>query len=165
MSTTIAELNQSREDSHESFYKIGEVADITGLTQRSIRYYEERGLLHAPTRTQGDYRLYSKADINRLEDIVRLKSLLGFSLAEIKEIVEGVEALGHIHSEYHAADDVATRLLKLDEATDLTRKHLAMLEAKVGQMVVMQEELNTKLLRYIEKREELMGELAGDDEA
>ena len=68
-----------------SYFQIGEAAERTSLTQRTLRYYEEKGLLKTPTRMDGGFRLYSDEDLDRLERIKELKDLLGFSLADIKE--------------------------------------------------------------------------------
>jgi DNA-binding transcriptional MerR regulator len=141
--------------SDETYLLIGEVAEATGLTQRTIRYYEELGLLPPPSRTQGDYRLYSESDVSRLREIVRLKRLLGFTLSEIKEIVEGDEARSQLHSEYHATDNAATRLLKLDEARSVTIGQLAMVERKLDQMRDLRDDLIARLARYEQKRLEL----------
>ena len=72
---------------HEGYLQIGEAADSVGLTQRTLRYYEEKGLLDPPSRMDGGFRLYSPVDVERLNRITELKSLLGFSLAEIKEMI------------------------------------------------------------------------------
>jgi MerR family transcriptional regulator, repressor of the yfmOP operon len=144
-----------RELRGETFLKIGEVADLTGLTQRAIRYYEEFGLLPSPTRTQGDYRLFSVVDIARLEEIVRLRSLLGFSLAEIKQMVESEEARSQLRAEYKATEDIRTRLLKLAEATGVTERQLALLERKLAQMMQLRNDLTARLARYEQKRLEL----------
>ncbi len=67
-------------------YKIGKVASITGLSLRTIRYYDEQGLLSAK-RTAGGQRYYSDQDIVYLKRIVELKHL-GFSLDEISKIIK-----------------------------------------------------------------------------
>ena len=66
--------------------KIGELAQVTGLTPKTIRYYELLGLLHTPARTESGYRLYRTEDLDRLEFIKKAKRL-GFSLDEIKDIL------------------------------------------------------------------------------
>src|SRR5581483_11078184 len=68
------------------FMQIGEVADRTGLTQRPLRYYEEKGLLRPPSRMEGGFRLYTEDDLERIEQVKKLQKLLGFSLAEIKHM-------------------------------------------------------------------------------
>ena len=68
--------------------KIQEVASELGLTTRSIRYYEELGLLSPAARSDGAYRLYDASDIDRLRFIKGLRDDAGFSLAEISQLLE-----------------------------------------------------------------------------
>src|SRR6185312_16903066 len=57
--------------------RIGDVARLVGTTPRTIRYYEEKGLLPpAPGRPAGQHRVYEQADVERLREILRLKELL-----------------------------------------------------------------------------------------
>ena len=65
---------------------IGELAKELRLNPKTIRYYEEVGLLPEPRRSESGYRLYSKYEIERLRLVKRAK-LLGLTLAEIREIV------------------------------------------------------------------------------
>jgi DNA-binding transcriptional MerR regulator len=67
--------------------KIGELARQTGLSIKTIRYYESRGLLEQPPRTEGGYRLYGPEEVGRLRFVQRAK-LLGLTLEEIRELVE-----------------------------------------------------------------------------
>ena len=68
--------------------KIGEVASLTGMSVKTIRYYEEIGLLQpTTTRSESGYRLFSSQILNRLAFIKRSQSL-GLSLSEIREILE-----------------------------------------------------------------------------
>lgn len=72
--------------------RIGEVASRSGLTHRTLRHYDEIGLLRPSGRTDVDYRLYSRDDVSRLLSIQQLKAL-GLSLAEIAAALdEGVDA-------------------------------------------------------------------------
>jgi DNA-binding transcriptional MerR regulator len=75
------------EITEHSRLKIGELAHQTGLTIKTIRYYESRGLLDQPPRTQGGYRVYGPEEVARLRFVQRAK-LLGLTLMEIKELVE-----------------------------------------------------------------------------
>lgn len=142
------------------YLRIGEAAERTGLTQRTIRYYEELGLLPPPGRTQGDFRLFSDADIQRLRDVSRLKQLLGFSLAEIKKIIEGEERINTLRSEYRATEDVPTRLSLLDDALALTNSQLSLLEKKMSLMAEMKAELEARRDRYQERRRSLVSDSA-----
>ncbi len=70
----------------EARLRIGELADRAGLNAKTIRYYEEIGLLPEPARSTGGYRLYSAADAERLRFIKGVQRL-GFSLGEIGEVL------------------------------------------------------------------------------
>jgi MerR family copper efflux transcriptional regulator len=66
--------------------QIGQVAERTGLSLRSIRWYEQEGLVGPTTRTGGGFRLYSEHDIARLVVITQMKPL-GFSLDEMRQLL------------------------------------------------------------------------------
>src|SRR5256886_11992301 len=70
-----------------NLFTIEQVAARTGLTKRPLRYYEEVGLLPPNRRTQGNYRRYNEEDIQRLERNNKLRGLLRFSLADIRELL------------------------------------------------------------------------------
>ncbi|MFZ5632283.1 MAG: MerR family transcriptional regulator [Bacillota bacterium] len=70
----------------KDFYQISELAEEFGVTTRTIRYYEEVGLLN-PHRTNGSHRIYTNRDRARLKIILRGKKF-GFPLAEIKELLD-----------------------------------------------------------------------------
>lgn len=71
---------------------IGEVADRTGLSHRTIRYYEEMGLVTPAGRTEGGFRLYDEAGIDRLLLITPMKPL-GFSIEEIGELLTALDTV------------------------------------------------------------------------
>jgi DNA-binding transcriptional MerR regulator len=72
--------------------KIGEVAERVGLSLRTIRYYEEEGLVVPDSRTEGGFRLYSRTAVDRLELIKRMKPL-GFSVEEMVEVLSALDTL------------------------------------------------------------------------
>src|SRR5512146_603327 len=114
----------------EEYLRIEQVAAQTGLTKRTLRYYEEIGLLAPPTRTEGGDRLYSQDDIQHLERIKRLKDLLGCSLAEIRESAEAEEEREHVRTEWRQATDPRAKLTSLDKSEELTLRKLRMVEEK-----------------------------------
>ena len=61
-------------DNATARFQIGEVADRTGVTQRALRFYEERGLLRPPERMEGGFRLYSENDVSRIAYIRQLQN-------------------------------------------------------------------------------------------
>jgi len=68
--------------------RIGDVASLVGTTPRTIRYYEEIGLLPAArSRPSGRHRVYTEADVERLREVMRLKDLLGLSLEELRMLL------------------------------------------------------------------------------
>ncbi|MFV2198671.1 MerR family transcriptional regulator [Nocardiopsis sp. LOL_012] len=72
--------------------RIGEVAERTGLSLRTIRYYGEVGLVAPSARSQGGFRLYTASDVDRLQLIKRMKPL-GFSLEETRDLLVAVDGL------------------------------------------------------------------------
>ena len=100
-----------------SHVRIGEIAAQVGLNPKSIRYYEDIGLLPNPPRTEAGHRLYGNADRERLRFITKAKSI-GFTLREIREILalrdRGEEPclhLGQILDRKLAAIELHLRLL------------------------------------------------------
>jgi DNA-binding transcriptional MerR regulator len=144
------------------YLQIGEVAEQTGLTQRTLRYYEEMGLLDPPTRQTGNFRLYSPEDVARVREIVRLKQLLGFSLAEIKTIRDAQAQLSVLRSEYRSTPDARQRLDALNRSETLVRRQLELVEQKMAQMETMRAELVEKLQRYDTLRPGLMEALSAE---
>ena len=128
--------------------QIGEVAERTGVTQRTLRFYEEKGLLKPPSRLEGGFRLYSEEDVQRVEQIRRLQTLLGFTLAEIKEMVEAEEVKMQIRAEYRRDADVADRKAQIQRAVDVTRGQVSVIEHKLQALEEMKAHLDEKLAAY-----------------
>ena len=131
-----------------SYFQIGEAAERTSLTQRTLRYYEEKGLLKSPSRMDGGFRLYSDEDLDRLERIKELKDLLGFSLADIKEMLEADDVKTQIRSEWRRDADGAEKAAKIRVAREVTLKQLALLNEKMGKMESMRDQLAERIGKY-----------------
>jgi len=86
--------------------QIGEVAERTGLSLRTIRYYEEMGLVEPSARTAGGFRLYSDTDVSRLQLIKRMKPL-DFSLEEMRDVLRILDSFDSAEGEEGAAQAVA----------------------------------------------------------
>jgi DNA-binding transcriptional MerR regulator len=134
--------------SDDTYFQIGEAAERTGLTQRTLRYYEEKGLLHAPERMEGGFRLYSQEDIERLERIKELKDLLGFSLADIKEMLDAEDVRLQIKAEWRKDADAAEKAARIRVSREMTLKQLALVEEKLTRMAAMRDELAERIKRY-----------------
>ena len=88
--------------------RIGELAELTGTTPRTIRYYEEIGLLGGGgDRVQGKHRVYTEADVERVREIVRLRDLLGLSLEQLAQLLEAESARAEIRRRASAATEDA----------------------------------------------------------
>jgi MerR family transcriptional regulator, repressor of the yfmOP operon len=144
----------------DGFWRIEQVSARTGLTKRTLRYYEEIGLLAPPTRTEGGYRLYSEDDIQHLQRIKRLKDLLGFSLDKIREIAQAEEEREQVRAAWASESDPHTRLAWMDHMADLTRQQLRLIEEKLVGLQDMRATLQTRLEAQERRREELQQQLA-----
>jgi DNA-binding transcriptional MerR regulator len=138
--------------------RIGEVADLTGTTPRTIRYYEEIGLLPGTAgRKQGKHRCYGDADVERINEIVRLRDLLGLSLEQLSQLLEAETARAELRREYRATEDSAQRerilhrsLHHIGTQLELVRSRKAELE-KLEQELVDKRRLARTKLRELEK--------------
>jgi DNA-binding transcriptional MerR regulator len=89
--------------------QIGEVAEQTGLSLRTVRYYEQMGLITPERRSDGGFRLYSSVQVTRLRLIKRMKPL-GFHIDQMRELLEARDTL-HAVDSAPAARDAAAHLL------------------------------------------------------
>lgn len=138
----------------KKFMQIGEVAERTGVTQRALRFYEEKGLLKPPQRLDGGFRLYSEEDVQRVELIKKLQTLLGFSLAEIKEMVEAEETKVNLRTRYRESSS-CERYHRLEKASEVTERQLALIDQKIQQMQDLRSFWEERLARYRECMAEL----------
>jgi DNA-binding transcriptional MerR regulator len=133
--------------------RIGEVAERTGTTPRTIRYYEEIGLLPASAdRELGKRRHYDETDVERLQEIMRLRDLLGLSLEELRSLVEAEDARAALRAELRETDDVVRQTEILNEALDhicnqlkLVRKHKNELERLERELTAKQRKARARL--------------------
>jgi len=139
----------------EAYLQIGEVAERTGVTQRTLRFYEEKGLLKPPTRMEGVFRLYSEEDVRRVERIRRLQSLLGICLADIREMVEAEEVLREMRAQYLSSADVIEKRRKLESSIEVLERQYAIVRQKTEQLLEMRTQLEERLKTLRQRAEEL----------
>ena len=135
-------------DPDEAYLQIGEVAERTGVTQRTLRFYEEKGLLRPPTRMDGGFRLYSEQDVKRVEHIRRLQDLLGVALAEIKEMVEAEEVLHELRAQYRPDSAIDEKRRQLERAIDVVQGQYSIVKQKTEQMEEMKAQLKERLRTF-----------------
>ena len=121
--------------------RIGEVAERTGVTPRTVRYYEELGLLPRSEREQGKHRLYTEADIERLREITRLRDLLGLSLDELRSVVVAEEVRADARRRFHESDSPAERRAALDEALPHLETQLRLVRRRLGELQELEADL------------------------
>ena len=134
----------------ERFLQIGEAAERASLTQRTLRYYEEKGLLNPPTRLDGGFRLYSSEDMERVERIRQLKELLGFSLAEIKEMLEAEDVRLQIRAGWRKDADAEEKREKARIAREVTAQQLSLIDQKMEKMASLRSEIAERVRKYDE---------------
>ena len=124
----------------EGPYAIGEISRLVELSQRTIRYYEEIGLLHSVRRIENGKRVYTDNDVRRLKFINRLK-VLGLSLAEMVELEK-------IYRKQRNNREILPKLLQiLDERAVQIDERVAQLVALKKEIREYQQRLRTKVLQ------------------
>lgn len=129
---------QVREDSAARFkteraLKIGEVSKESGIGIEALRFYERSGLLGKPVRSQSGYRLYDEAVLERL-DFIKKAQTLGFSLDEIRRIIE----------------DAKNDASPCDEVREIVRRRLTELDERLREMRRYRKELAATLVEWDE---------------
>jgi MerR family transcriptional regulator, repressor of the yfmOP operon len=137
--------------------RIGEVARRVGTTPRTIRYYEEIGLLPVEGgRSSGQHRLYSERDVERLRHALRLKELLGVSLDELKELLEAEEARAAIRDEWrHGEPDAARRRELLEQSLGHLDRQLELVRRRRDEIAALERDLEATRRRVLRRRREL----------
>jgi DNA-binding transcriptional MerR regulator len=137
--------------------RIGEVAKLTGTTPRTIRYYEEIGLLPARgDRVPGAHRSYREEDVERLTELLRLKDLLGVSLEELKELVSAEDARAALRREWDSGiEDPVRRRQVLDESLGHIAGQLELVRRRRDEFAKLEDELLARRRRVRELLREL----------
>ena len=133
----------SATDTTSGLLRIGEVARLVDTTPRTIRYYEEIGLLPASEeRESGRHRLYTDADVDRLRELLSMKDLLGVSLDELKALVEAEDARAALRNEWHRGGEKTRPREILEEAIGHIGRQLALVRSRRAQLEGLEAELS-----------------------
>ena len=126
--------------------RIGEVAELTGTTPRTIRYYEEIGLLGAAgaEREQGTHRCYTAADVERVREIIRLRDLLGLSLEQLSRLLEAESARAHLKRELQQTESPAERRRILEQLQEHISTQLELVRGRLSELTQLAAELEEK---------------------
>ncbi|MCS7462947.1 MerR family transcriptional regulator [Paenibacillus doosanensis] len=138
-------------------YKIDDVAKECGLTKRTLRYYEEIGLLPPPERSEGGIRLYTRDHIDRLKKLINARDVLGFSLQELQHYVSITEELESHRQGYRLISDDSEKKRKLEELEPVVKHQLDLIEEKLVKMIEMRDEIkqfHNRVLNAINKMDQ-----------
>ncbi len=113
--------------SNEEYISIGELARTTGVTTRTLRYYEEIGIMEPPRRLEGGSRVYSASGVRKLKFILRLKEM-GLSIKEMQEL----------DTAYAEARQTTKIIPRLIEMLDF---HINKLDEKMSKLSVLRREI------------------------
>ncbi|MDO8211363.1 MerR family transcriptional regulator [Conexibacter sp. CPCC 206217] len=137
--------------------RIGEVAAAVGTTPRTIRYYEEIGLMPGVSgRASGAHRTYSEDDVEQLAEILRLKDLLGVTLDELRELVADQEARTVLREEFLAPGTPRDRRARiLDELEAILERTQRLADRRRSALDALDAELQQRRGRVAVRRAEL----------
>jgi MerR family transcriptional regulator, repressor of the yfmOP operon len=155
-SATLTAASEGAVDA-ETPLRIGDVAKLAGTTPRTIRYYEELGLLAgAPERPSGGHRLYAQAEVERLREVIRLKELLGVTLDELKDLLTAEEARAAVRAQLRR-DDVhpERRRELLNEALGHLDRQLELVEHRASELSKLRHELTNTRNTVLSRLEEI----------
>jgi DNA-binding transcriptional MerR regulator len=125
--------------------RIGELAELTGTTPRTIRYYEEIGLLGGGAeRSQGKHRCYTEADVDRVREIIRLRDLLGLSLDQLSQLLEAESARADLRRAYHQTESPAERRRILERSLEHIATQLDLVRGRINELNQLAGELEDK---------------------
>jgi DNA-binding transcriptional MerR regulator len=137
--------------------RIGDVARLVGTTPRTIRYYEQIGLLpDTPARPSGRHRLYSEAEVERLREVMRLKDLLGVSVEELRTLLAAEEARAEVRAQLRREDVRPERRRELlSEALGHLDRQLDLVRRRAAELAKLERELSDTRKRVRRKIREL----------
>ena len=135
--------------------RIGELAERTGVTPRTIRYYEEIGLLACGERRKGSHRLYDEADVERVLELTQLRDLLNLSLGELKQLVEAEEARAILRRRFHETDSGMERLRIVEEALPHVETQLQLVRRRGQELARLEDELVARRKSLLVRKRQL----------
>jgi DNA-binding transcriptional MerR regulator len=136
----------------ERSLRIGEVAEQVGVTTRTIRYYEELGLLgRAGARSKGAHRLYTETEVVRLDELIRLRDLLGLSLEELTALADTGQARAALRDQWAGTTSDEERVAIVREAIPLLERQLELVRSRQEKLDEFAAELAAKLASLHER--------------
>ncbi len=141
----------------EELHGIGAVAARTGVSERTLRYYEEIGLLRPHSHEPGEARRYCEDDVERVRRIRELQSLMGFNLEEIRSVIGAERRLDSLREDYRRSSDSAHQRQVLDTSMGVLEELRGAVIAKIDALQGFLAQLDERVARHRRKLEELGG--------
>ncbi len=135
--------------------RIGEVSERSGLTTRTLRYWEEIGLLQPVGYREGGERLYSPAELGRVTHIRELQELLGLTLAEIGAVLKSEDAVDRARQARQSGAPIDHRLRLLEEAIDAHDRLVVRIDDRLARIAAFRNEWVARGRRMKDRAEEL----------
>jgi MerR family transcriptional regulator, repressor of the yfmOP operon len=135
--------------------RIGEIAGRSGVTPRTIRYYEELGLLPKVEREQGKHRVYSEVDVERVQELKRLRDLLGLSLDELRTMVAAEDVRADIRRRFRETDSPEEQRTLLDEALPHLDTQIGLVRRRLAELQELEADLVDRRKQVLRRRREL----------
>jgi DNA-binding transcriptional MerR regulator len=135
--------------------RIGEIAERSGVTPRTIRYYEELGLLPRSERELGKHRVYTESDVDRICELTRLRDLLGLSLDELRSMIAAEDVRAEIRRRFQETDSREEQLALLDEALPHIETQLTLVRRRLSALQELEAELAERRKRVVRRRRDL----------
>ena len=149
-------------DRGEPLFRIGEVAEQAGVSTRTLRYYQELGLLDPAGHSPGGSRRYSTSDVARLRRILELRDVMGFDLERISTILHAEDRLAELREEVRGGVSPDRRREVIIEAITLNNAMRRQVHDKLDVLQSFLAELETKAAKYHEIAGELDLDLTGE---
>jgi DNA-binding transcriptional MerR regulator len=139
--------------------RIGELARVAGTTVRTVRYYEEIGLLpSAGGRESGSHRLYGPDDVERVRELLRLKDLLGVSLEELRELIDAEAMRPLLREEFRAGTtSVRRKAAILRKALANVERRQQLVDRRRAQLDELDADLQARRSLVLQRLDELGG--------
>ncbi|MHB8263863.1 MAG: MerR family transcriptional regulator [Acidimicrobiales bacterium] len=135
------------DSTQEKLARIGMVADQLGVSERTLRYYEEVGLLRHIRHSPGTARLYCEADIARVKRIKELQTLMGFNLEEIQSIISAEDNLESLRDRYPSESPAGQRKIRI-EAMGILEDLRTKVRTKIESLQLFRSALDARIERH-----------------
>ncbi|HEX9037050.1 MAG TPA: MerR family transcriptional regulator [Ktedonobacterales bacterium] len=140
--------------------RIDDVSKLTGLSKRTLRYYEELGLLERAQRSDGNYRMYRVEDVTALQRIKEMRDLLGLGLSEIRDMVGYELEREQARARWRHDESPGSRLEAIAEAERATTEQLQLIESRIQALTTMGQSLRERLALYQQARATVLAQAA-----